>query len=156
MVRRWKCTALAGLCATLLALSLACVLDDEGPDDTSLVGEFRVTGRLESNTCAPGFNPVSPSTFSARLFVDDGLATWVANGNSVTGTASGSSFHVVARTQTTLLTSCVLQQTETLDGTYSVTRSDGGSPDAGPVRSGTMTGTDSITFTTNATRAAVL
>jgi hypothetical protein len=136
-----------------LALTLSC-----GPQPSTssatLIGVFHVTGTLTSNTCAPGFNPTSPTTFTARLNVDRGVSTWSAAGSTVTGTASGNSFHVVAVSHMTVFTGCVLDQTETIDGSYTLTPTDSGSPDAG-AHSATMTGTDTITMSTTSGAACL-
>ncbi len=131
----------------LLGLALACV-PRTGTSDTSLVGRFTIQATLTSNSCAPGYNPASPTTFGASLYASGGTATWVAAGNSVTGTANGNAIHVVAHSASSPFTNCVLDQTETIDATYTTTPSDAGTPDAG-ARSATISGTDSITISTS-------
>ena len=138
----------------LLALSTSCG-PTTTPSSSTLIGAFQVTGTLQTNTCAPGLNPTSPSTFGARLSVDDGVSTWATGGASVNGTAVGNSFHVVARSRTTVFTGCVLDQTETIDGTYLLRPTDGGSPDAGPTHSATISGTDTITVSTTSGAACL-
>ena len=131
--------------AAALTLSTSC-----GPQSSSqgsLIGEFHVTGTLQSNACAPGLNPMTPATFTARLSVDHAVSTWAVGSSSATGTASGTIFHVTARSQTQVFTGCVLDQTEVLDGTYTLTPTDSGTPDAGS-HSATMTGTSSTTVST--------
>jgi hypothetical protein len=130
-----------------LALCLACHLPAT-PDDGSLVGNFTVNATLQSNTCAPGYNPASPTTFMATLHASGGSATWSAAGSSVTGTASGSTIHVVAHGSMSPFTNCVIDSTETIDATYATMPTDSGTPDAG-AHSATITGTDSITLSTS-------
>ncbi len=145
---------LLSFAVTLLATATSC-----GPETSSsastLVGVFQVTGMLQSNACSPGLNPTTPTTFTARLSVDDSIATWAAGGNTVQGTASGTHFHVTAESQIPVFSGCVLDQTETIDGTYVLTPTDGGSPDAGPTHSATMTGTDSTTISTRSGAACL-
>lgn len=145
-MRAFGFSTLAAL-VPMLALALSCV-PRTSTSDTSLVGRFTIQATLTSNTCAPGYNPASPTTFGATLYASNGTATWVAAGNSVTGTASGNAIHVVAHSSSSPFTNCVLDQTETIDATYTTTPSDAGSPDAG-ARSATISGTDSITISTS-------
>jgi hypothetical protein len=141
-------------CSTLLALSTSCG-PTTTPSSSTLIGAFQVTGTLQSNTCAPGLNPVSPTTFSARLSVDGDVSTWATGTVSVNGTARGNTFHVVARTSTTVFTGCTLDQTETIDGTYLLMPTDAGSPDAGPTHSATISGMDTITVSTTSGAACL-
>src|SRR4051812_45290380 len=114
---------LGSFAAALFALSTSC-----GPrsstSSSTLVGAFTVTGTIESNACAPGLNPTSPSTFGARLNVDGTVATWSTGTASFMGTASGNTFHVTAHSQIPVFTGCTLDQTETIDGTYTTTPTD--------------------------------
>ncbi len=131
----------------LLALETACG-PLATPDDGTLVGNFTIVATLQSNSCAPGYNPATPTTFRASVHASGGSATWSAAGSSVTGTASGSSIHVVAHAATSPYTNCVIDQTETIDATYVITPADSGTPDAG-AHSATITGTDSVTLSTS-------
>lgn len=131
----------------LLALGTACE-PLATADDGTLVGNFTVAATLQSNTCAPGYNPASPTTFRASLHASGSTATWSAAGSSVSGTASGNSIHVVAHSAMSPYTNCVIDQTETIDATYTTTPADSGTPDAG-AHSATITGTDSITLSTS-------
>lgn len=131
----------------LLVLSLACVPRTD-PSDGSIVGRFTIQATLTSNTCAPGYNPASPTTFGAALYASGGTSTWVTSGSSVTGTASGNTIHVVAHSASSPFTNCVLDQTETIDASYVTTPSDGGSPDAG-AHTATISGTDTVTISTS-------
>jgi hypothetical protein len=118
------------------------------PNDGSLVGNFAINATLQSNACAPAYNPVSPTTFTASLRVSGTTATWSAAGSSVTGTASGNTIHVVAHSAMSPFTNCVIDQTETIDATYTTTPTDSGTPDAG-AHSATINGTDTITRSTS-------
>ena len=118
------------------------------PADGTLVGNFTVNATLQSNTCAPAYNPVSPTSFTASLHASGTSATWSAAGSSVTGTASGNTIHVVAHSAMSPFTNCVIDQTETIDATYTTTPTDSGTPDAGS-HSATITGTDTITRSTS-------
>lgn len=138
-----------------LALALSTSCGPTSSSESTLIGELRVTGTLQSNTCAPGLNPTTPTTFTARLSVGDGTATWAAGGGSATGTASGNTFRVTAHSTIPVFTGCTLDQTETIEGTYTLTPTDGGTPDAGPTHSATVTGTDSITISTRSGAACL-
>lgn len=131
----------------LLLLTTACE-PLASPNDGTLVGNFAIAATLRSNTCAPGYNPASPTTFAASLHAGNGTATWAAAGSSVTGTASGNTIHVVARSSMSPFTNCVIDQTETIDASYVTTPTDSGTPDAG-AHSATISGTDSITLSTS-------
>lgn len=135
------------LVVLLLVPSTACE-PLASPSDATLVGRFTIVATLQSNTCAPGYNPTSPSTFPASLYVDGSTATWAAAGASASGTASGGAVHVTAHASTTPYTNCVIDQTETIDATYTTTPRDAGGPDAG-AHSATITGTDTVTLSTS-------
>ncbi len=130
-----------------LALCLACE-PLRPPSDGTLVSNFAINATLQSNSCAPGYNPTSPTTFMASLRASGSSATWSAAGSSVTGTASGNTIHVVAHSSMSPFTNCVIDQAETIDATYTTTPTDSGMPDAGS-HSATITGTDTITLSTS-------
>ena len=128
-----------------LALSYAC---DPPTPDGALVGNFTINATLRSNTCAPGFNPASATSFAASLHASGANATWSAGGSSVTGTATGNTIHVVAQSSMTPYSGCVIDRAETIDATYVTTPTDSGTPDAG-THSATISGTDTITLSTS-------
>lgn len=138
---------LGSLATAILALCAACE-PLASPNDETLIGNFTIQAALQSNACAPGYNPTTPTTFAATLHASGGSATWTAAGASVTGTASGNAIHVVAHSSTSPYTGCVIDQTETIDATYTTTPSDSGTPDAG-AHSATISGTDSVTLSTS-------
>lgn len=133
--------------AVAFALCLACDPPTTAADG-SLVGNFAITATLQSNGCAPAYAPTSPSTFAASLHTSGSVATWSVSGSSVRGTTTGSAIHIVATSSMSPYGSCVVDQTETIDATYTTTPTDSGTPDAG-THSATISGTDTITRSTS-------
>jgi hypothetical protein len=136
------------LLSTWAAFALCFACDPATTSSGDLVGNFAINATLRSNDCRPGYNPAATTSFAASLHVSGANATWSAGGSSVTGSATGTSIHVVATSSMTPYSGCVIDQTETIDATYTETPTDSGTPDAG-THSATISGTDTITRSTS-------
>ncbi len=148
---RGRAISLLPCVAALIALpfSLACRAPNTVPPPSTDPGtQYRITGALTANSCAPGFDPVNPLVFTASFRNEGSIAYWrVGEQVWIPGTLGrDGDFHFTLRTDVQLYgptpgtdpdldpgtPGCVVTMVESIDGRFvELSTGDAGTTEAG-------------------------